>query len=74
MTVARIIPAFDELEYGHARFGLGAELTPVEQLAFERGEEALAHGAIVCIADRSDPIEGRTPASLQRKSNATNVY
>jgi hypothetical protein len=36
----RIVKALDEFEDGHARFGLGLEATPIEQLAFERGEEA----------------------------------
>ena len=26
---------------------------PSEKLAFERGEEALAHGIVVCVADRT---------------------
>ncbi len=51
MSAARIVPAYDELEAGHASLGLGAEFTPFEQLAFERGEEALAHGVVVGIAD-----------------------
>tara|TARA_R110002110_G_scaffold9321_4_gene45976 strand:- start:6707 stop:7249 length:543 start_codon:yes stop_codon:yes gene_type:complete len=48
-----VVPAFDELEAGNAGFGLCLELTPVEKLAFEGGEEALAHGVVVAVADRS---------------------
>ena len=53
MSAARIVPAFDELEAGHASLGLGAEFPPVEQFAFERREEALAHGVVIRVADRS---------------------
>ena len=53
MSARGIVPAFDELEAGNAGFGLGFELSPVEQFAFERGEEALAHGVVVAIADRA---------------------
>jgi len=49
---ARIVPALDELEDDLAGLRLGAELPPVEQLAFERGEEALAHRIVVRITDR----------------------
>ena len=35
--------AFDELGGSHAGLGLGGELAPIEQVAFARGEEALAH-------------------------------
>lgn len=40
MAPAEILPSLDELEDGHARLGLGFELTPVEQLAVESGKEA----------------------------------
>ncbi len=39
MTTTGIVPALDELEDGHADLGLGLELAPVEQLAFEGSEE-----------------------------------
>jgi hypothetical protein len=42
VAAPRIVPAFNELEDGHTGLRLGAELAPVEQLALERGEEALA--------------------------------
>ena len=53
MPAAGIVPSFDELEASYARLGLGAELAPIEQRAFERGEEALAHGIVVGVADLS---------------------
>ena len=53
MPARGVVPAFDELEAGDAGLGLGLELAAVEQLAFEGGEEALAHGVVVTIADRA---------------------
>src|SRR5439155_6250467 len=53
MTPARMIETLDEREYGDARFSLRLEPAPVEQLAFERGEEALRHRVVVGVADRS---------------------
>ena len=51
MAARGIAPALDELEAGDPRLGL--ELPAVEQLAFEGGEKALAHGVVVAIADRT---------------------
>ena len=48
-----VVPSLDELEDGHACFGMRAEPAAVEQLAFEGREEALAHGVVVAIPDRS---------------------
>src|SRR5438093_6254622 len=50
MSTPRVVPAFDEVEDGAARVGLGAEAFAIEQLALERREEALAHGVVVGIA------------------------
>ena len=36
-----------------ARLGLRLEAVPREKLAFEGGEEALAHGVVVGVADRT---------------------
>ena len=52
MAPAGIVPALNELEDGHACRGLGLELPPVEQLAFEGGKEALAHRIVVRVANR----------------------
>jgi hypothetical protein len=40
VTPTRIVEALDELEDGDACFGLGLEAMPIEQLAFERGEDS----------------------------------
>ena len=48
-----IVPRFNKSEDGHARLGLRAESAPCQQLAFQRGEEALAHRVIVAIGDRA---------------------
>src|SRR5579872_4089642 len=52
MTAATIVEAFDECEDRRARLGLVLEAAALEQLAFERGEEALAHGVVVGVSDR----------------------
>jgi len=49
----RVVPALDELEERQAGFGLAVERAAVEQLAFERGEKALAHGVAEAITDRT---------------------
>src|SRR5713101_8323565 len=51
MAAVRIVPTLDEFEDGHARFYLGFEAAAVEQFAFERGKEALAHRVIEAIAE-----------------------
>ena len=48
-----VVPAFDKLEDGHARVGLGFETAAVEQFAFEGGEKALAHRVVEAVADRT---------------------
>ena len=53
MASPPIVETFDEREGGIARFGLCLEPAAIEKLAFERGEEALAHGIVVCVADRT---------------------
>ena len=53
MAPPPIVEAFDERECRVARLGLRLEAVPREKLAFERGEEALAHGVIIGVADRT---------------------
>src|SRR5215472_13192656 len=53
MTAARVIPAFDEIEYRHACLDLGLEAATLEQLAFERGEKAFAHRVVEAVAHRT---------------------
>jgi hypothetical protein len=50
MAAMRVVPALDEVEDRHTRLDLGLEAAPVEQLAFERGEEALIHGVVKTVA------------------------
>ena len=53
MAAMGVVPAFDELEDRHAGLALGFEAAAVEQFAFERGEETLAHRVVEAIADRA---------------------
>ena len=46
MTAMGVVPTLDEFEDGHAGLALGFKATAVEQFAFERGKEALAHRVI----------------------------
>jgi hypothetical protein len=50
MAAMRVQPSFDEFEDRYARFDLSFEMTAIEQFAFERGEEALAHGVVEAIS------------------------
>lgn len=50
MPAVRVVPALDEVEDGHPRLCLRAEAAPVDQLALQRGEEALAHRVVVAVA------------------------
>ena len=38
---------------GCVRLGLRLEAVPADKLAFEGGEEALAHGVVIFVADRT---------------------
>ena len=42
MTAPRVVPAFDEIEDYEPGLDLRVEPVPIEELALERGEEALA--------------------------------
>src|SRR4051794_25812573 len=53
MAAAAIVEAFDERERGIARLDLCLEPAAIEKLAFEGGEEALAHGIVVSVTDRT---------------------
>src|ERR1700757_283231 len=67
MTAVRVIPALDEIEHRHACLGLSLETVALEQLAFERGEKALAHRIIEAIAHRAHrgPHPGLLAASAE---------
>src|SRR5438309_1388479 len=64
MTAAGIVPALDEVEDGEARVGRRTEVLPIEQLALEGREEALAQRVVVRVADRTHgrPDAGRATA------------
>lgn len=53
VTAARVVEAFDVGEHGGPGFDRMAIRVPLEQLALERGEEALGEGVVVAIADRA---------------------
>jgi hypothetical protein len=44
MATARVVEALDEFEHRDPCLGLRLEQAPVEKLAFQCSEEALAHG------------------------------
>ena len=48
-----VVEAFDIGKDRHPSLGLGSKRPAIEQLALERGEEALAHGVVEAIADRA---------------------
>ena len=55
MAPLRVVPPFDEVEHGCAGLGRRRERDTVEELALERGEEALAERIIVAVADGPVP-------------------
>src|SRR5689334_5433589 len=60
MAACRVVPTFDVAEDRHLDLCLRCEPPPRQQLAFERCKEALAHGVVVSVANRS---HGRADAS-----------
>src|SRR5690349_224380 len=52
MAASRIVPSLDVAEDRHSGLGLRGELAACQQLAFQCGEEALAHGVVVGVTDR----------------------
>jgi hypothetical protein len=52
MPPGRVVEALDEVEDGYASRGVGPEAVAIEQFALEGGEEALAHGVAIGVADR----------------------
>src|ERR1700723_3648204 len=53
VATGRVVEAFDELKDGHPRLAVRSEAAPIDQLAFEGGEETLAHHIVVGVADRA---------------------
>jgi hypothetical protein len=61
-----MVKAFDELGDGGAGFGLGLEALPGEELALQRGEEALGHGVVV--ASPTNPSTATLVSRQPRRS------
>lgn len=72
MLARRGVPAFNERKAGNAGFSPGLDLSSVEPLAFEGGEDALAHSSVVAIAERAYR-RVHAPFPLQRRPKATEV-
>ena len=53
MPAGRIVKAFDQVEDRHPGFRMRLEPAPIQQFTFQGREEALAHGIVVSIANRS---------------------
>ena len=53
MAAMEVVPPFNEIEHRHPRLDLGLESAAVEQLAFEGGEDAFAHGVVETVAHRT---------------------
>src|ERR1700746_2176194 len=53
MAAGGIVPPLDVAEDRHPGLGLRCEAAACQQLAFQCGEEALAHGVVVGVTDRS---------------------
>src|SRR6516164_3782861 len=51
MATSGIVPPFDVAEDRHPGLGLRCEAAAGQQLAFQCGEEALAHGVVVGVTD-----------------------
>src|ERR671926_40625 len=75
VAAACVVEAFNEVEDGPAGLLVIPEYRAVDQLALERGEEALTHGVVVAVAHRSHrrPHAGfaTAPAELDRGVLAT---
>ena len=53
MAAGRVVDAFDERKDGHPRLAMRSETAPIDQFAFEGGEETLADRIVVGVADRA---------------------
>jgi hypothetical protein len=67
-----IVEVLDELECCNSGLCLRCESSSLQRLAFQRRKVAIAHGVVICVANR-DHL-GRTPASRQRLPNSIEVY
>ena len=69
-----IVPALDKLEDRETSLRPTGERLPLDEFTFERRKERFAHRVVVAVSPQLDPIDGRTPASLQRFPKARAVY
>lgn len=65
----RVVEALDEIEYRDCRVDPGLEALPVEQLAFQGGEQTLADGIVETVANGShrEPCPSRLSAFAERE-------
>src|SRR5579863_8458826 len=72
MAAMGVVPALDEFEAGHARFYLGLKRRR-SRSSHSSVAKKLSH---IALSNQSptEPIEGRTPASRQRRPKASEVY
>src|SRR5581483_8749093 len=63
MATPRVVERLDVVEHGHAGRALGAPVIAVDQLAFQRGKEALGHGVVVAVADAAPRGHDPGPAA-----------
>ena len=61
MSSPGIVEALDVLEHGESGLVPGSKTPTIKQFAFQAGEEALAQGVVIAVADRT---HGRSDASL----------
>jgi hypothetical protein len=53
VPAVRVVPTLEKIEDCHLRLGLSVEAVPIQQLALERREEALAHGVVEAVTHRT---------------------
>ena len=51
MATRRVVEAFDEVKNGHPRLAVKSETAPIDQFAFEGGEETLTHRIVVGVPE-----------------------
>ena len=68
-----VVPTLDKTEKGDASLGLGAKGIAINEFAFQRSKENSRTGAL-SKQSPAEPIDGRTPAALQRWPKAMEVY
>ena len=61
MSSPGVVEALDVLEQGESGVGFCGKTPAIKQFAFQAGEEALAQGVVIAVADRT---HGRSDASL----------